>query len=462
MKQGLITFMIENSISSQETFQVQDEIIEESEKVKITKKLVKFLIATGMFSFGFNFLTTAEYVHFRRIMEDIGITSATMVSVLFSISLVALCIGAVLGGFINDRIRSKFGQRAPSIFIGSISAALLFLIVPIVTQLINNRRIVFIVLLIVLVIAHLLLGGAYTPWLALVTDLFRRKERTLAGVIINIFSAAGAAIAIMIFSALIENNLSWLIWVITGVALAIGGIITCTLIPHINPENDENIKFRDIFRIPKILWKYGGVTWILLLVVNLFWGFGSHLVETGLVASLVKRFDVIETTASFASNILMGVYVVLFIVPIIWVVNKIGKIKAGIIASISYALFCLLLALMPNFNSIYFIVIVGGASNILLSTLQIALPADWVPKGREASFMGIFFVFSTIIKPIATLVQGVLLENKEDVSTLTVFGGYPWTFIFASISCVLALIVLITMLGRKQKKQILTPVQNLS
>ncbi|MHA1557798.1 MAG: MFS transporter [Candidatus Heimdallarchaeota archaeon] len=457
---GLNSVMREEKAEIQKNYQKQENDFEKTDKITVTKKLVKFLFAVGIFSFGYNFVTTAEYVHFRKILEDVGFESSILVSVLFSISLIALCIGAVFGGIISDKIRSKFGQRIPSIFLGSVGAGILFITIPLITQVSRNLTTIFILLSITFTIAHLLLGGAYPAWFSLLSDLFKKKERTLASVVITIFSATGAAIAIMIFSKLVDNGFSWIIWIITGLALAIGGVLTSILIPRENPEEPSNVKLSDVGRIPKLIWKYGGLPWVLLLVVNTFWGFSSHLVETGLVDSLVNRFSVLGTTASLASNILMGIYIAIFLLPIIWLVNRIGKITASIIASFCYAVFCLLLAFMNNFNAIYYIVVIGGVSNILISILQIALPADIVPKGREASFMGIFFVFSTAIKPLATLVQGFLLEGNENIKTLAIFGGYPWSFVLASISCAIAMIIMLTMYGRKQKKRIMNVMQS--
>ncbi len=451
--------MNERKAEAQENYQIQEENIEKFERITVTKKLLKYFFAVGAFSFGYNFVTTAEYVHFKIILKDVGFESSIVISVLFSIALIALCIGAIFGGIINDKIRSKFGQRIPSIFLGSVGAAVLFIIIPLITQIVNNKITIFVLLAIIFTIAHLLLGGAYPAWFSLLSDLFKKKERTLASVVITIFSAAGAAIAVIVFSMLVDSGFSWIIWIITGFALAVGGVLTCILIPRENPKEPSDAKLSDVTKIPKLIWKYGGLPWVLLLVVNTFWGFGSHLVETGLVDSLVNRFAAQGTTASLASNILMGGYIAIFLLPVIWFVNRIGKIKASIIASLSYAIFCLLLSLMKDFNAIYYIIIIGGVSNILISTLQIALPADIVPKGREASFMGIFFVFSTAIKPIATLVQGILLEGKETVSSLEIFGGYPWSFVFASIAFVIALIILFAIYGMKQKKKIMTIIQ---
>jgi len=188
----------------------------------------------------------------------------------------------------------------------------------------------------------------------------------------------------------------------------------------------------------------GGKPWIIILLVSLCWSFGSHLIETGVVDSLIERFQVNNMKASLASNILMGGYVVLLFIPLLSLMRKIKKVFSSIIASVVYLAFCLALALMSNFNVIYYIIILGAASNLLLSTMQIALPADFVPKGKEASFLGIFYVFGTITKPIATLVQGLLIENKEASIGLTSFGGYPWTFIFAAIAFLVAIVLLLT------------------
>ena len=86
----------------------------------------------------------------------------------------------------------------------------------------------------------------------------------------------------------------------------------------------------------------------------------------------------------------------------------------------------------------------------MLSTLQIALPADIVPKGREASFMGIFFVFGSITKPFATLIQGIILEGNEKNVSLSYFGGYPWVFLIAGICCFCSIILLLFVLKIKK------------
>jgi len=419
----------------------------------ISDKFIKNCFLIGFFSFSYNFLTTAEYVNFREILGAIGFTSATKISILLASALFALCIGAIVGGFINDKIRSRFGQRIPSIFLGTFIASCLVLSIPIFTKYITNLTVIFYCLLIVFIISHLFLGAAYTPWLALVADLFKQKERTIIGIGVNIFSAGGAAIATILFSLLIDKQLSWIIWIITGVMLLCASIITSLFLPRKNPTHNVKTKFNEIFRIPKIIWKFGGITWSLILIINAFWSFSSHLVETGLVDSLVSRFPVTETQASLASNILMGGYIVIFLFPIIWIINKFGKIKASILTSIFYAIFCFLIAIMQNFNAIYYIALIGGISNIFLSTIQIALPADLVPKGREASFMGIFFVFSTAMKPLATLIQGFILENHESQLSLNNFSGYPGTFLLASLICISTLILLF-IVNAKQEKQL--------
>lgn len=420
----------------------------------LSRKLLKLYLITGIFSFGYNFVTTAEYVNFRQIMRSIGFTSSTEISIILMSSLFALCLGTIIGGTISDSLRTKYGHRAPLILLGGAVSSFLFLLIPLVTQLANNLNIKFGFLMLLFVLAHIFIGIAFAPWLALVSDLFKKEERTGAGVTINVLSAAGAAIAVLIFSKLIDSRLSWIIWIITGLVFGISIIITVVLMPKRNPDYEPKGQTRDILRIPAIILKYGGKPWILLLLASSLWAFSSHLVETGIVDSLIERFSISDTKASLTSNILMGVYIVVLLIPIILMINRIGKVKASILASIFYGIFCIMLSTMSQFKSIYYIIIIGGLGNIMLSTLQIALPADIAPKGREASFMGVFFVFGSITKPFATLIQGIILEgNKKNIS-LSNFGGYPWVFLIAGICCFCSIILLLFVLKIKKPELI--------
>lgn len=427
--------------------------IEEETRLQkiITKSFIKNSLAVSLFSFGFNFVTTAEYVYLEDIFMSIGLNDELKTSSFLTAALIALCLGAAIGGILNDKIRSRFGQRIPSIFIGSLIGAIIILAIPFLTQLINNLDALYYLLLAAFIVSHLFLGAAYSPWLALVSDLFSKKERITACIAINIISAIGAAIAVIIFSVCIDKNISWLIWFIVGIVLLITTVITVILLPKRNPDEKPEVKYRDMIQIPKVIWKYGGITWTLLLCVNAFWSFSSHIIETSLVESLKNRFNVTALMASISSNILMGIYIVILLLPIIWLINKLRKIKAGIVTSVVYSFFCFLLALQKNFNAIYFIMIFGAIGNILLSTIQIALPADIVPKGREASFMGVFFVFGTVMKPLATLVKG-LLKGFYESSTIIAIENYQSLFFLSSVICLLTIIFL-TIILKKQKTQ---------
>ena len=133
--------------------------------------------------------------------------------------------------------------------------------------------------------------------------------------------------------------------------------------------------------------------------------------------------------------------------------RKKGKITISIYASVIYGIFCILLALIQDINTIYLVMIVGAIANILLSIIQIAMPADMVEKGKEASFYGIFFVFGTITKPIASLIQGFIIENNETNKTLWVWGGYPYTFLIAAFACLISIIFLLAIKQREIKKK---------
>jgi len=422
----------------------KNSLTQEKQSKFFSSRLMKNLITIGIFSFGYNFITTAEYVHFREIFEAANFTSSLQISILLATAIASFCLGIIIGGIVNDSMRTKYGQRAPAILFGGLVASIFFLSIPLVTEFVNNTKTAFILLLLIFIFSNLGLGIAFAPWIALVPDLFTKEERTYAGIAINIFSAVGAIVSLLLFSYLIDNNLSWIIWLVIGSVFLFSVLLTIKLIPKTNPEFEIRLNFKEVINTPKQMITLGGKSWIVILLVSLCWSFGSHLIETGVVDSLIERFQVTDMKASLASNILMGGYVVILFIPLILLMRKIKNVYSSIIASVIYCVFCLALALMPNFNVIYYIIMFGAASNLLLSTMQIVLPVDFVPKGKEASFLGMFFVFGTITKPIATLIQGILIENKEAYIGLTNFGGYPWTFIIAAFVFLVAIILLLT------------------
>jgi len=427
-----------------------------SEAMRLLKREENHLgyyIIVSLFSFGANFLITADYVHFREIMKLAGITSSIKASVLLAIALVALSSGAIIGGIISDKMKTSFPTRELIILIGTIFAALFILGMPLATTTSSlSSATKFKLILFLLTASHFFLGVAYAPWLAFMPLLFTKSEKVIAAISINIFSAFGAAIATISFSRLIDRKMPWVIWLIIAGVLLISGIITAAFQPSNKKKKPEQLieQKHESQRLVKEK-PMTRSSWVALLLVGSFWAFSSHLVETGLIDSLTNRYNVLSTTAAMSSNILMGVYIVLLLVPVFLLAAKVEKFLGGIITSGIYGLFCLLLAAMPAFQWIYFIVFVGGLGNILLSIFQFTLPAESVRKGKEGTWLGLFFAFATITKPFATMVQGVLLEGREHNQSISLFGGYPWVFLLAAI-VMLASIIPLSILKQKNSR----------
>lgn len=411
----------------------------------IPRRLLRALLGVAFFNFGYNFVTTAEYAHLKQILgeEQVGLTS-NQLGILLAIMLTAVCLGAITGGIINDRQKIRRGRkkRAPIILLGGICSSAVFSIIPLITQKINALTTKFTVLIIGLFLAKFALGIALAPWLALISDLFKRKERTWAGVAINAMGAGGAAIAMISFGRLMDNNLSWIIWVIISGALLSSTIITVLLYPKDRPPELEINKELPQENLTEKIKEYGKKTGLVILLTNTFWSFSSHLVEIGMVYSLVERFNIANTKATTA-YLFMGVCSIVVAIPVILLINRAGKKRASVLASIAYGGFCIGLATLQHFQTIYYLIIIGGIGNMLISTLQLALPADEAPKNYEASFFALFFTFGTFIKPIASLIEGVMIEGKTSNTTFGLFGGYPWVFLIAGIIGILAAILLI-------------------
>ncbi|NHJ85056.1 MAG: hypothetical protein FK734_06310, partial [Asgard group archaeon] len=61
----------------------------------LSKKVLFDGFIVAIFSFGFNFITTAEYAFFSPIMNDFGLNDDLKISIILSIALFSLCIGVM-------------------------------------------------------------------------------------------------------------------------------------------------------------------------------------------------------------------------------------------------------------------------------------------------------------------------------------------------------------------------------
>ncbi|MBD3191684.1 MAG: MFS transporter [Candidatus Heimdallarchaeota archaeon] len=411
---------------------------------RIPGRLLRALFGVAFFNFGYNFVTTAEYANLKQILgeDGVGLTN-NQLGTLLAMMLTAVCLGAIIGGIVSDRQKTKIKgkKRAPIILLGTISSSLIFFLIPLITQGLNEPRTQLIILIITLFLAKFVLGMALAPWLALLSDLFRKKERAWAGLTINALGAGGAAIAMISFGSLIDNKQSWIIWIIIGGALLGSTIIAVLLYPKEQPQESIISKELPQKNLKEKIKEYSKKTGIIILLTNTLWSFSSHLVEIGMIYSLVERFTITNTAATTA-YLLMGVCSIVVAIPVILMINWTGKKRASILASIIYGGFCFGLASLKQFQAVYYIIIVGGIGNMLISTLQLALPADEAPKNNEGTFFALFFIFGTFIKPVASLIEGAIIEGKTTNITFRTFGGYPWVFLIAGIVGIVAAIIL--------------------
>ncbi|MCF2144447.1 MAG: MFS transporter [Candidatus Heimdallarchaeota archaeon] len=424
------------------------------ERLSKQEGTIRLFVIVGLFNFGMNFLITADYVQFRAIMEFAGITSSIKESVLLAGALVALGVGTTSGGMLSDSLKHKF-TREQMLLLGAIVSCVFIFSLPLATNVVKEQQLRFSLIMLLLVLGHFFIGCAYAPWLAFFPELFNRNEKVAAAICVNFIGAFGAAIATVSFSRLIDKKIPWIIWLIIGGALLSTALLTAIFQPTRKKMDKEQLETRIEVERENNGEIFAKSSWLLLFLVGSLWAFSSHLVETGLIDSLTKRFSVSNTMAAVSSNILMGGFVVFLLIPAFILTTKLEKISGSILTSGIYALFCLLLTVMKTFNWIYFIVLLGAFGNILLSIFQFTLPAESVPQGKEGTYLGLFFAFTSMAKPVATVIQGVILEGKESNETIKQLGGYPWVFLLAAAIMLVTIIPLVLIKTKKKKKRVL-------
>ncbi|MEA2070598.1 MAG: MFS transporter, partial [Asgard group archaeon] len=390
-------------------------------------------LVISQYNIGYNFVTTLDYVFLRTILRKEHCITEYQISWILILILLSLCLGAVIGGGINDGLKNWKFQRKKGILYGIVLGGLVITAIPLIQKITQNSSFVLIIMSILLCFSHFLIGTSYGPWFALFKEVFTSKERRGISFIIIGMGAFGALFAQLIFSWILEIDYSALIWVITGSSLIFTGILSTLFFTQTREKSNESNVKENLKELPKALYKLGGVLWGNILIVTLIWGISTHLIECGFIDALTLRFTITFHTATKV-YLLMGACSIVTLPFCLFLLNKMNVKVSILITSVIYACFCGGLAFITNFSLIYFLSFLGGIGNLLISSLQITLPLDTIPRGKEASFCGIFLAISSISKPLALVIQGWFLDNSSNISiTPRISDSYEIIFAIAGI-----------------------------
>lgn len=434
-----------------------DELVD-SPKPKPFIKLVVLIAVVGFFFAGYNLSIYFDTVLMKQYLCSSAVyacdkssaanTQATSTfNLIRTIQQLVFLTSLIVGGAISDDLRTKFGNRAPMILGGAILAATGYALAPFLLM-IGTDLAVFSGSLAYLFIG-VGIGFALAPDYSLVSELFTREERGWAGLGFVAMGAMGTGIGIVLEEVLVspfaQDDIPWvLVFFTMAVLLIILGFLSFLFIPHANPPfppMDGVVK--DILNTPKYMFTMGASNesnrdFLLLFLVTMLWGAGGFVLTTNLPNFMgeLNKLGYAEITQG-SILVLTGVVGGIFVVPVGWILTKVGKVKGAMIGTIIYGLFTFFLAQTAFWSdlAILSLVLFYGVGAVFIASVKVSLPADLVPKGKEGQFMGLILVAGGLLSPVAGFAVVVILNFTPN----DVLAGYSNVFLMTTLMQIIAI-----------------------
>ncbi|MFW9779620.1 MAG: MFS transporter [Candidatus Heimdallarchaeota archaeon] len=395
------------------------------------KQKYRNLIAIGLYGFLSAFFISLILTYYNTwyLRPTLGLDE-THANTIFSYSTAAGSVGllltVIIGGAFSDDFRSRYGARAPFILAGTtISGATIFL-VPIAGELfpIESLIIIFPGLFFIIYVG---LGLGSSPAYALMSELFTRDQRGWVGLILAGFTTIGSFAGIIVLRAVIDNYGIIRMFFVTGILFFICGLAIFFLVEKVNPPFEPiDPTFLDIRSTPKYLVTFGGKDFGKMLLVQSLWGFAVASISMYLIIHLSTPAAIIIIGEGNEGIVLIvtGVIAAIAAIPAGLIIQRIGKVKTAMAGSIIYAIYCFGTGLFgaSSWEALISLAAIAGLGAIFIESVRISLPADLVPEGKEAQFMGINQFASSWTQPLVGLLGAQILNVFADNNpTLIIF-----------------------------------------
>ncbi|MFX0125204.1 MAG: MFS transporter [Candidatus Hodarchaeota archaeon] len=417
---------------------------------------IRNIIALGVFGTANAVIAAFIIAYFNlRYLQDFLKLSSELAETIFSYSIAAGSVGflgtVIIGGAFSDDYRSKYGARAPYILGGCILAGIMLLLTPIFAGTANEDLMIILFPLCFFLI-YVGLGLASSPNGALLSELFTKEQRGWVGLVLAGFTILGSLIGLVffdLFTTLLLDlgnafQLSFLaefgLFLFPALIIIISGILVFILVEKANPPYPPiDSPITDILQTPRYLLNFSGSDFGKLFFVQSFWGFASEAVSLYLIIHLIAA-GLPKDDAPIAL-LITGLVAATMAIPAGLFIQKFGKVKTAIVGSLIYSVFCFLLAGIEigNYYNIFLVIAaIGGFGAVFIESVRASLPADLVPEGKEAQFMGINKFGSLWTQPFVAILGGFLL-------TLLIDWAYSFTavmFLLAGLASLIATILL--------------------
>ncbi|MHA2224765.1 MAG: MFS transporter [Candidatus Hodarchaeales archaeon] len=428
---------------------------EELREQRTTSQKIRNIIALGIYATASAVVLSFIIAYFNTsyLQSYLKLDSA-IADTIFSYSVAAGSIAflgtVIIGGAFSDDYRSKYGARAPYILGGCVLAGVMLFLTPIFAGS-ADQDLQIILFPLCFFLMYVGLGLATSPYGALLSELFTREQRGWVGMMLAGFAILGSLLGLVFFGTVtdllldigealqLDFLLEVSLFLFPALILIIAGILVFFLVEKANPPFPPiDSVTTDIIQTPQYLLNFSGSDFGKMFFVQSFWGFSAGTISIYLLIHLTKTTFVTETEAPLAL-LMVGLVSAVMAIPAGLFIQKFGKVKAAIVGSLLYSIFCILLAGIEigGYDSILIIIVaIGGFGSVFIESVRVSLPADLVPEGKEAQFMGINKFGETWTQPIVALLGGFFLvafANWEYSYTAIMVGLAGVTSLIATV-----------------------------
>jgi maltose/moltooligosaccharide transporter len=365
-------------------------------------------------------------------------------------NVLALFLLPLFGG-ISDRCRSRLGRRRPFVLWGTLAAAALMLLLPLLDDSYAAGAAGWKLGLFIAVLGCLLVAmGTYrSPAVALMPDVTPKPLRSKANAIINLMGAIGGILYLLIASVLYSSartaglaHVSYLLLfaVVAGIMLLALAVLMATVNEPALDERarayeaahpEENLAVRDEngneTLPPEVRRSLG-----FLLASIALWFIGYNAMETWFTTFAGRVWGMALGDSARCLTV-ATVGAILSYIPSGQLASRIGRRKTiligvALLAGSFFAAFvytCLASAFHPALYGLFALV---GLSWAFINVNSLPMVVEMCRGGDVGKFTGYYYTFSMAAQTVTPIVAGALLNR---VGYITLF---PYAALFVALS----------------------------
>ena len=384
----------------------------------------------------------------KILTETFGIGESISGVIMASDNILALFLLPMFGG-LSDKCKSPLGRRRPFILFGTLTAVVLMMALPLLTDSYHAdpqlwKTICFILALGLLLIA---MGTYRSPAVALMPDVTPKPLRSKANAIINLMGALGGIIYLIITTFLYKRSsdvyVSYLpLFVIVGSIMLAALAIVMFFVnePKLvarqkeyedaHPEDTLTQITESGETLPADVKK----SLSFLLISIALWFIGYNGVTTWFSVYAAHSWNMTLGQANTCLTIATAGAIVSYI-PAGNIASKMGRrktIRLGtLLLASSFASAFVYTLLSDSFSALlYVLFVLVGVAWALINVNSLPMVVEMCSGSEVGKFTGLYYTFSMTAQIVTPIVAGWLLENVS----YTALFPYASAFVFLSFA----------------------------